>query len=180
MFFAFFADVPRGTTVFMRIITLFLLTFSLIACSKPDPNPELKDPIFNDYQSQLGATSAALESEKKGLEGFEKELAEVVPQTGQIKYAQKRVRESKEKITRLEQEKQYLELKIEARRKEAKRSYSKAFKKGETWPDPQEWASYQTEQRFRNAKKSWDVKERMKEVGLGEEKTPEPAAGGHH
>lgn len=164
----------------MRIITILLLSLSLFACSKPDPNPELKDPIYNDYNSQLGTVSAALESEKKNLEGFNEELAEVVPQTGQIKYAQKRVREAKDKITRLEQEKQYLELKIEARKRESKSSYAKAYKKGENWPDPQEWASYQTEQRLRNAKKSWDVKERMRDAGLGEEKTPEPSGGGQH
>lgn len=163
----------------MRIICLILLSLSLVACNKPDPNPELKDPIYNDLHSAAAEASQLLEAEKKNLEGFEKELSDVVPQTGQVKYAQKRVRESKEKIVRLEQEKQYLELKIEARKRESKKSYSKAFKKGETWPDPQEWNSYQTEKRLRNAKRTWDAKERIKEVGLGEQKTPEPAAGGH-
>ncbi|WP_347355676.1 hypothetical protein [Bdellovibrio sp.] len=163
----------------MRIICLILLSLSLVACNKPDPNPELKDPIYNDLHSATAEASQLLEAEKKNLEGFEKELSDVVPQTGQVKYAQKRVRESKEKIVRLEQEKQYLELKIEARKRESKKSYSKAFKKGETWPDPQEWNSYQTEKRLRNAKRTWDAKERIKEVGLGEQKTPEPAAGGH-
>nr|BFD61312.1 hypothetical protein CKG001_34190 [Bdellovibrio sp. CKG001]BFD64776.1 hypothetical protein BdHM001_34570 [Bdellovibrio sp. HM001] len=163
----------------MRIICLIILSLSLVACNKPDPNPELKDPIFNDLQANAAETSQLLEAEKKNLEGFEKELSDVVPQTGQIKYAQKRVRESKERIVRLEQEKQYLELKVDARKREAKKSYSKAFKKGDPWPDPQEWDSYQTEKRLRNAKRTWDAKERMKEAGLGQEKTPEPAAGGH-
>lgn len=179
MFFRDLTDVPRGTTLFMRIIILCILSLALFACNKPDPNPELKDPVFSDFQSMLAGTSQELEAEKKNLEGFEKELADAIPQTGQIKYAQKRVRETKEKITRLEQEEQYLKLKVEARKKESKTSYSVAFKKGETWPNPQEWTDYQTQKRFRNAKKSWDVKERMKEVGLGQEKTPEPAAGGH-
>lgn len=163
----------------MRYFAVIILSLLLSACNKPDPTPELKDPIYNDIQADLAATSAALEGELKTLEGFEKELSEVVPQTGQIKYAQKRVNESKEKINRYEQEKMYLELKLEARKKESKRSYMKSYKKGEPWPDPAEWSSYQTEKRLRNAKRSWDAKSRIQELGLGQEKSPEPSAGAH-
>ncbi|MGE5086962.1 MAG: hypothetical protein ACM3MG_11720, partial [Bacillota bacterium] len=72
------SDVPRGTTIFMRIITAFAILFLITACNKPDPNPELKDPIYADLQTQLGAATQALEAEKKKLEGFEKDLAAVV------------------------------------------------------------------------------------------------------
>lgn len=166
MFFCVFSDVPRGTTTFMRIIAAILVIFTLAACNKPDPNPELKDPIYSDLQSQLGAATQALEAEKKKLEGFEKDLQAVVPQTGQIKYAQKRVFESQALVNKWEQEKAYLELKIEQRKLTAVKSYRKAFAKKEDWPDPKEWASYQAEQKLRNAKRSWDVKDRMKEAGI--------------
>ncbi|WP_295901222.1 hypothetical protein [uncultured Bdellovibrio sp.] len=165
--------------MFRRLLSVTIILFALTACNKPDPHPELKDPIYSDLTASLAATSSALENEKKTLAGHEQTLKDVVPQTGQIKYAQKRVDESKAKIIRLEQEKQYLELKIEARKKLSKKSYMQAFKKGETWPDPKEWESYQTEKKLRNAKKAWDVKERMKETGFGQEKTPAPPAGGH-
>ncbi|MBV2169000.1 MAG: hypothetical protein KUL82_09850 [Bdellovibrio sp.] len=179
MFFDENADVPRGTTVFMRIFSLIIILLSLVACNKPDPNPELKDPIYNDLNTSLAAASQALEAEKKTLEGHEQELLDVVPQTGQIKYAQKRVEESKGRITLLEQEKQYLELKIQGRKTIAKKSYTVAFSKGEPWPDPKEWESYQLEKKMRAAKKTWDVNQRLKELGFKDEKTPEPAVGGH-
>lgn len=150
----------------MRIIAAILIIFTLSACSKPDPNPELKDPIYSDLQAQVGAATAAVEAEKKKLEGFEKDLAAVVPQTGQIKYAQKRVFESQAAIARLEQQLEYLKLKVEQRQRYAQASYKKAYAKKEEWPDPKEWASYQAEQKLRNAKRSWDVKERMKEAGV--------------
>jgi hypothetical protein len=150
----------------MRLIAAIFLIFTLAACSKPDPNPELKDPIYSDLQTQLGATTAQLEAKKKELEGFEKDLIEVVPQTGQIKYAKKRVFEAQALVNKFEQEKAYLELKIEQRKRTAQASYRKAFAKKEEWPDPKEWASYQVEQKLRNAKRSWDVKDRMKEAGV--------------
>lgn len=164
--------------MFKRIIALILITFTLSACEKPDPNPELKDPIYNDLNVTLGTVSGLLTAEVKALEGFQKELGDVIPQTGQIRYAQKRVNESKEKITKLEQEKRFLEIKIEARKKEARKTYKIAFEKKEAWPDPQEWENYRIQRKFQQAKKTWDVKERIKE--LEGPKEPAPAAGGGH
>ncbi|WII73025.1 hypothetical protein QJS83_03955 [Bdellovibrio sp. 22V] len=162
----------------MRLISIITICFFLVACNKPDPNPELKDPIYGDLTSSLASISQQLEAQKKTLEEHEQALKDVVPQTGQIKYAQKRVNETKALITRLDQEKQYLELKIEARKKQSKKSYLQAFKKNEPWPDPKEWDSYQVEKKLRAAKKDWSVQERMKELGFGNEKAPAPTAEG--
>ncbi|UYL10558.1 hypothetical protein B9G69_008215 [Bdellovibrio sp. SKB1291214] len=150
----------------MRIIAAILIIFTFAACSKPDPNPELKDPIYSDLQTKVGAATAALEAEKKKLEGFQKDMEAVVPQTGQIKYAQKRLYESQANITRLEQELEYLKLKVEQRLKTAQSSYKKAYAKKEEWPDPKEYSSYLAEEKLRNAKRSWDVKQRMKDAGV--------------
>jgi hypothetical protein len=150
----------------MKFITAILLILTLTACSKPDPNPELKDPIYSDLQAQVGAATAALEAEKKKLEGFEKDKMEVVPQTGQIKYANKRIYESQAAITRLEQQVEYLKLKVEQRARTAQAAYKKAYANKQEWPDPKEWSSYQAEQKLRNAKRSWDVKARMRDAGV--------------
>lgn len=172
MFLSDRADVPRGTTPLMRIFTIILLCYALVSCNKPDPNPELKDPIYNDLNALLATTSQAIEAEKKLLSGHEKELNESIPQTGQVKRLQKRVGESKGKISRLEQEKSYLRLKIKARLKVARSTYARAYDNKEVWPNPQEWRSYEAEKKFRNAKKTWDVKDRMRELGLGATEAP--------
>lgn len=165
--------------MFKRFFYILFITTLLIGCDKPDPHPELKDPIYNDLISSLSSTQKALEDEKKTLEGHIKESADVVPQTGQIKYAQKRINESKSRITRLEQEVQYLELKVEARKSASRSKYLQAFKKKEAWPDSKEWENYKIEKKLQSAKKTWDVRERIKESGFGQEKTPAPSAGGH-
>lgn len=169
----------------MKYAILLLFLF-LSACSKPDPAPELKDPIFGDLNAELALVTAALETEKGNLKKNEEELLAVVPQTGQIKYAQKRVDESKAKIVKLDQQKQYLELKVEARKKVARRTYLEAYHKKENWPNPTEWQNYELEKKLRSAKKTWDVKERMKEAGVGLDITQkaegghsEPPSGGH-
>lgn len=161
---------------------LLLLTISalivLVGCNRPDSNPELKDPIYADINATLGSVSQDLESEIKTLTEHEQALKDVVPQTGQIKFAEKRVFESKARITRLEQEKQYLELKLNARLKEARKSYRIAFEKKENWPNPDEWNEYQAEKSLRNAKRAWDVKERMEKANFtGSVADSEPSSG---
>ncbi len=164
--------------------TLFVilpLFFLLAGCNKPDPHPELKDPVYQDYNSRKASASQALEAEKKTLEGHEQTLAEVIPQTGQIKFARKRLYESKERVTRLQQEVAYLEIKIRSRAAESRKSYRRARETGEDWPNPSEWESYQAERKLRQAKRNWDVKERMSELGFeADSKSPASAEGGGH
>lgn len=163
----------------MKILILFIsASFFLLGCNQPDSHPELKDPIYADINASLGSVSQDLDAELKTLEEHEQALKDIVPQTGQIKFAEKRVFESKARLNRLEQEKKYLELKLEARRKEARTSYLSAFNKKETWPPPEEWSQYLAEKNLRNAKRAWDVKERMEKANLsGSVADAEPSPG---
>lgn len=163
----------------MRIISLFILCILITSCNKPDAQPELRDPIYQDLVSLLAENKQSTELEKKQLDEHQQALKEVIPQTGQIKFAQKRVFESMAKINRLNQEGQYLELKIEARKQESRDSYLKAFKEGGTWPNPQEWTSYQAEKRLRASNKSWDYKERIDSFNGRNEKAQESIPSSH-
>ncbi len=158
----------------MRIILALITFFFLISCNKPDPHPELKDEIYSDLTARLGEVSHQVEETEKQVVTNKKELDAVVPQTGQIKFAQKRYFESEQKLNLLRQQKEWLKIRSEERLKESQKSYRRAFKKGEKWPDSQEFEAYKDELRIRSAKKEWDVKLRMKEAGLspaGEKKT---------
>lgn len=150
---------------YIVILPIFILL--LASCEKKaDPTAYQKDPILADLQTKAEAMSKAVEAAQKELDGFRKELAEVKPQTGQIKFAQKRVFDAEAKITKLEQEKRYYRVAADSRVKIAKEKYKIAFKEGKPWPDTEEFATYQTLERLRNAKRSWDVKERFKEAGI--------------
>lgn len=174
MFFNENSDVPRGTSYIMKLFSVLTLSLLLVACNKPDPTPELKDPIFNELSSSISSLTQQLEAEMKTLEENQASLKQVIPQTGQNKYAEKRIRESTERITKLNQEKRYFELKLEAQRIKARKSYLQAYNKGESWPNPQEWVDYQAEKKFRLASRVWDVKKRMTDLNSSnKEKAPE-------
>lgn len=156
----------------MRIYLILCISILLFGCDRPDPQPQLRDPIYLDIQSEITSLQQAFDSESKTLQEHQKTLSEVIPQTGQIKYAQKRVDESKAVLNKMAQELEYQRLKLQAQEKKARVSYKKAHNLKEAWPNPTEWSEYQAEKRFRSAKKTWDVESRMKELSSEQEKNP--------
>lgn len=154
----------------MKAVLFCCLALILIACNKPDPNPELKDPIYADLEARRKQIEGEIEAEKKNLEEAQAEIDKAVPQTGQVKFAQKHYYEIKNRIEKLQQQALYYKLRHESRMQEARESYLKAYKKGESWPDPQEFEDYRISESARTKSRNWSVKERMeKELPSGSE-----------
>lgn len=150
-----------------KSLILLILALFLGACEKMDPNPELRDPIFRDLKDQLAMTEKMKQDEEKQLLEHQKNLKAVVPQTGQIKFAQKRIFDSQNKLTRYEQQIKYWKIRIIERKNHTRERYAQAFHKKEEWPVPTEFIQYQSEKRLREAKLSWDVKSRLERAGEG-------------
>lgn len=150
--------------MFIRILIALFFGFLVLGCDKPNPNPEGMDPIYEDLDKMAGSAHSELESAKKDLEGHQKEFADAIPQTGQNKYALKRIGDAQAQINRLEQLQLYYKLRVKSRLKDDQISYLKAFKEKKSWPPPEEWESYQAEKRLRQAPKDWSAKTRMQEA----------------
>lgn len=153
----------------------FLPFFFALGCNKPEPNPEVRDQIYADYLVELDLAKKSLESEQKTLGEHETAYAAVVPQSGQIKYARKRIEESKARINRFEQQISYFELKIATRKKETRKRYLEAFYAGKPWPDSQELEEYKSVQKLRRAKIAADKNERIPPKDTKKEKKEEAA-----
>ena len=167
-------DVPRGT--FMKIAAFFLIfTLVLVGCHQPNPHPEATDPIYSDLERSKKDLEGQLGQELKHLEEFEIALKAVKPQTGQIKYAQKRVYETREKVEKLKQLKAYYDLRLASRIESVKRSYAKAFEKNEPWPDPKEYEVYKSQKALEVAPRAWSVRDRIEKAAPPKK----PAAGEH-
>lgn len=152
---------------------LFLLSgFLLLGCNKPDPNPELRDPIYLDIQKELADTQKAIEAEKANLAEHKKNLGLVVPQSGQIKYAQKRYYDSEAVINKLKQQLTYWQIHLETRKKVAREDYFSAYKLDKHWPDPKEYQEYLQIKRLEKIPKTWSVKNRMNELNIHMPKKP--------
>lgn len=148
-------------------ISIIALLFLFAAgCEKPHPHPELLDPIYSDMLKMEDEYKKAAESEKKNLEEFELALKNVVPQTGQIKYAQKRYYESLARYERMKQMELYWGVRAKSRKRSDSIEYIKAFNKKEVWPNPDEYKEYKS---FKDAQKPirpWKLEDRMAELGI--------------
>lgn len=150
----------------MRFFIILLLGSLISACDRPEAEPEKRDPLYLSVVSEEQSVRSQRIALMKELEGFEKDLLMVAPQTGQIKYAQKRVFETQEKITKLEQLEKYWKLKAVERKAFSRRKYLEAYSKKETWPNPEEYQEYLAEKKLIDAPRAWNVKSRLaQEVG---------------
>ncbi len=167
----------RYKTTFILILGLFM-----ISCDHPVADPELLDPIYSDLLKESKSVDSQVAAATKELEGFESELALVVPQTGKIKYAQKRVRETKEKLDKLKQMSVYWKLRVDSRRAWDQEHSLKAFKEKKPWPPPDEYSEYKNQIALERAPKNWNLKERLELAKKGlKQPTNEPAqAHGEH
>lgn len=146
------------------VFALFLTILTTLAssCTKTDPHPEQKDEIYLDLATELDIANKALESEEKNLLNLRKELERAVPQTGQVKYATLKVRNSEQMVDKLKQQKIYFEIKMERRKSYVMQRYLESLKEGgRKWPDPEEVAIYKSVTKFNREKIEYEKNKRM-------------------
>lgn len=163
----------------MSIHQVILLIFAVslgVGCNKPDPKPELKDEIYQDMLRELKSSEQNIARAQSELETHRKALSEVKPQTGQIKYAQKRVFDAERAIDQFKQQQKYWVIRSESRRDFVRKKSLEAFQKGETWVVEGELEAHLAEKRLRNARRQWDARQRREDF-LNEEALLKKKAG---
>ena len=149
---------------------MLFLPLLLFSCNEPEPNPEIRDPIYLELKTQQDLSKKAIAETEATLLEKKADLEKVKPQTGQIKYVQKRLWDTQRTLDSLIQQEKYWTIRIKEREQVARIEYLKAFKAGKTWPDPKEFQEYSTEKRLREAKLHWDTKERIEKFKVDNKK----------
>ena len=152
---------------------IFILFFTVLSsCTQVDPSPENRDEVYRDLQTELEIAGHSLEAETKSLESLTAELKKALPQTGQIKFATKKVRDAEARVNTIGQQKLYFEIKLEQRKTYVRARYHEALKSdGRPWPDEKELALYRSVVKFNHDKIAWDKAKGMKKAvprGTGE------------
>lgn len=153
-----------------RLAILGSLCFLLTSCRSPDPNPELRDPIFQELKKAAAEAEKAHEDSKKAVEEAQAKLKEARPRTIEQKDAEKAYFKAIRATQSLKTAAHYLKIRSERRRIAARLSYEKAYNAHaeEKWPDRSEYSGYLTNQRLQQAPRKWS--QRMK--ALREERAP--------
>lgn len=165
----------------MKLLSFAFILVFMFGCEKKNPHPELLDPIYQDLVIELDIANKAIESEEAALVELAKEKALAVPQTGQIKYASKKVAEAQRRLEVLKQQKLYFDIKLEQRKAEALRRYEASLKPGgRPWPDPEEVENYRAVAKLQRDKIAWSQREKKKvdvPRGTGSGKQPDAVPG---
>lgn len=118
----------------LLIFGLFLLT--LANCSKRDPNPENKDPVYAQLNKDINDAKAALAYVNDYINTNKADLEKAVPQSGERAVYEKRVNEGLNAQTYAAQQVRMYAVKIEERRLYVQRRYLESLTaNGRKWPE---------------------------------------------
>lgn len=139
-------------------MTLWGVAFFLIGCRSEDPNPELRDPIYQSLKKESEEAEKALAESEKARDEALLKLRAAQAQTLELKEAEREYWKSVKIVDRLKTAIKYLKIRTERRRLEARAAYKRAFLAGkeESWPNPDEYSAYLTNKRLREASLNWN------------------------
>lgn len=145
-----------------RRLQLLFFTIVIICagCRREESNPEKFDLIYSDLLKVQAEKTSALEAEKKKVIEAQKDLAEALPNTIDLKNAQRDLASAKTNVRKLEQQVQYISIRTKRRLVETRLSYHLAFIQGKEkdWPDQGEFEQYATNSRLQNAPRHWGAR----------------------
>jgi hypothetical protein len=139
-----------------KYLCLLIIVFSVVGCKKEDPNPELRDPIYKDLVKRHKTSKSKLDSARKAVEQAKKDLEAARVNSIESTVARRALKKAKDAVEKLIQQEKYLKIRVERRLAEDRRNYRLAFKKGERWPNPEEYKLYQANQKLNNASLNWN------------------------
>lgn len=173
-------------------IVLILFLLNLSSCKKEDPNPELRDQIYQDIVAQEGDNLKAVADIEKKIEDAKKAVLDSKPQTGEVRRNTKKVFELENLRSKLKQQETFWKIRKFERLKFVRRNKPEMTEEDWNSRSKSEYEQYLSEKKLRQAKNSWDLKQRFRDEGLtydpilmGEEpkvekKEAPPAGGGGH
>ena len=149
----------------MKCLIYIAVMVILTACAQKDPNPELLDGIYKDLVAELDLARRSLELEEKSLLDLVKEKSIAIPQTGQIKFAIKKISDAEEKIMIMKQRVIFFEISVAQRVGLARIKYGESLRTGgKPWPDKEEVALYNSATKFQRDKLEWERNRGIKKI----------------
>lgn len=169
---------------FIPAIALVILTL-LTGCSKEDPHPELKDPIYLDLKKRADELSKSKEESAVKIKGLLESLDKAEPNSIERKDIERDLAKSRTLATVIEQQATYYRIRSERRRIEGRMAYKKAFQEKKPWPDAGEYSDYLVNRRLNEVNLNWNsrvpkLQDRLLIQEKSEAKGDEAASGSAH
>ena len=135
-----------------------LVSLGLLACKKPNPNPELLDPIYIDLGLEFKTADGDVKAEEKAIEDLKKQITALPPRDTSRGPMTRELYKRERHLVQLKQKAQYFEIRQQQRKDFDQISYLKAFEADKPWPDAAEIAEYKRLKKLTSAPLSWDTR----------------------
>jgi hypothetical protein len=177
----------RITSIFKNFLVggLACIAFVLAGCHRPDPHPELSDPIYMDLKAEQQQIEKNLASNGEALEKA-KALYRKSPQYSQPRFdgQEKWISAVKEQLD-LTQKLLIVRKNLANRRTLVLKSYEKAFEEGKSWPPKEEYEAYKALNHMRNLAAEPEQTKEARKIAQEESHTKKkpaaaPAPAQHH
>lgn len=143
---------------FGALIAIFLLTSIISGCSRPNPNPEKIDPIYQDLVGRSNLAKAAAETAKEDIKKLKEDLQMLPPRDPSRRKLQQDLSKKETHLLVADQEALYFEIRAEQRKEYARRAYLEAFNRGEKWPNPKDFETYKLQRNLEDAPREWNAR----------------------
>jgi hypothetical protein len=154
-----YRSVPRGTYFYMiRVFTtiLFVLTILCNGCKSRDPNPELKDLVYQDLMREAASAASLAETSQKKIETIHKDLLKVAPRSLELKNLHADLRKQQDLVKKFTELSEYYTIRAKIRLIEGKKRYNRRFKEELPWPDEKEYSYYKLNKDLNRASRNWN------------------------
>lgn len=134
----------------------FIVLISLSGCEKEDPNPELRDPIWQDLSKRAADYEKQRDESKAKLTGLREKLEKVEPNSMDLKDVRKDIAKTEKALLGQEQLARYYKIRAERRLVVDKISARDAHASGKEWPDKAEYSDYLVNMRLHEISLNWN------------------------
>ncbi len=160
----------------------FIAILSLTACEKEDPNPELRDPIWQDLSKRAADYEKQRDESKAKLAGLRERLEKVEPNSMDLKDVRRDMAKTEKALLGQEQLARYYKIRADRRKVVDKITAREARASNKEWPDKAEYSDYLVNSRLRETSMNWNARvpklqDRLVRKPAKAEKAPE--GGGH-
>ena len=127
----------------------------LCRCERPNPNPELMDPIYSDLQRESDSAAKDADKIKSEADKLTDDLSKLEARdpSRSILINQRNAKNKAEAGVR--QRAEYFRIRAEQRFNIDQREYLKAFEAKKPWPEPGERKNYEVMRKLQTASRNW-------------------------
>jgi hypothetical protein len=147
------------------------------ACSKPDPNPELKDELFLEFRAQAEESAKIEEAGPAEIKKAQEEINALPINSSNRKILQDKYWDTVRKIELAKQNTKYYRQKMLERQKLVVRRYLISFYSRQPLEEDPSFKEYQSIKKGRQVPRDWDARKRVEHAR--KPAAPPPASGGH-